>query len=261
MALEPLSSMAQSISIGATYEHYKRKQYTVLGVARDSETLKEMVVYQALYGEKHMWVRSVEMFVQMVEVDGKTEPRFQQVCQHSANKRAKTGETEETKQDATFEFALQTFFNNNLMPGMAYGCVQDPDRPGHWATFTKPPEKGLLMYQDGAGGFGWHAYSDVFRMPDDTYMVQTDTEGSSQMGGKEEQDIFVQPCATLFDVLQELVRAGGPDPNTCRKMLDSIYGKEAAKHAAKDISKLPKSTPSTQALYETSVRGDYRHPR
>ena len=54
------------IVIGGKYEHYKGKPYRVLAVARHSETLEEMVVYQALYGEKEVYVRPLQMFVEKV---------------------------------------------------------------------------------------------------------------------------------------------------------------------------------------------------
>lgn len=65
-----------SIVIGGKYEHYKGKPYRVLAIARHSETLEEMVVYQQLYGEKGVWVRPLGMFLENVEVDGKVIPRF-----------------------------------------------------------------------------------------------------------------------------------------------------------------------------------------
>lgn len=45
----PISSLAQSISVGGQYEHYKGFRYKVIGVALHTETLEELVVYQALY--------------------------------------------------------------------------------------------------------------------------------------------------------------------------------------------------------------------
>lgn len=58
------------------YRHFKGNEYLVLYVARHSETLEEMVVYQALYGERGIWVRPASMWNELVERDGKTFPRF-----------------------------------------------------------------------------------------------------------------------------------------------------------------------------------------
>ena len=68
-----------SLVIGGKYEHYKGKPYRVLSVAKHSETLEEMVVYQQEYGEKGVWVRPLEMFLEMVEVDGNFVPRFRYI--------------------------------------------------------------------------------------------------------------------------------------------------------------------------------------
>ena len=58
------------------YRHYKGNEYTVLGVAKHSETLEPMVVYRAEYGERGLWVRPAEMFAETVTVNGVTLPRF-----------------------------------------------------------------------------------------------------------------------------------------------------------------------------------------
>jgi len=63
------------------YEHYKGKRYEVLCVAKHSETLEETVIYQALYGDKDIWVRPLKMFEESVEVNGKSVPRFKYVGQ------------------------------------------------------------------------------------------------------------------------------------------------------------------------------------
>jgi hypothetical protein len=58
------------------YRHYKGNEYTVLGIARHSETLEELVVYRQEYGDRGLWVRPAAMFAETVEVDGLTVPRF-----------------------------------------------------------------------------------------------------------------------------------------------------------------------------------------
>jgi hypothetical protein len=61
------------------YRHFKGNEYEVLGVARHSETQEPMVVYRPLYGDGGLWVRTLAMFVEEVERDGKRVPRFARV--------------------------------------------------------------------------------------------------------------------------------------------------------------------------------------
>ncbi|MBQ6248867.1 MAG: DUF1653 domain-containing protein [Oscillospiraceae bacterium] len=58
------------------YRHFKGNEYRVLGVARHSETMEPMVVYQALYGEGGLWVRPAAMWNERVVRDGYDGPRF-----------------------------------------------------------------------------------------------------------------------------------------------------------------------------------------
>lgn len=58
------------------YRHYKGNLYQVIGVARHSETLEEVVVYRALYGEKGLWVRPLAMFKETIIRDGEELRRF-----------------------------------------------------------------------------------------------------------------------------------------------------------------------------------------
>ena len=60
-----------------TYRHFKGKCYEVIGVWRHSETMEEMVVYRALYGEHGLWVRPAAMWTEIVDRDGYHGPRFQ----------------------------------------------------------------------------------------------------------------------------------------------------------------------------------------
>jgi hypothetical protein len=60
------------------YKHYKGKIYDVIGVARHSETLEEMVVYKATYQKEgeNLWVRPLSMFNEIIVVDGARTKRF-----------------------------------------------------------------------------------------------------------------------------------------------------------------------------------------
>jgi hypothetical protein len=62
------------------YKHYKRgDDYTVIDVAFHSETQEALVLYRAEYGERQLWVRPLDMFVESVVVDGQQVPRFRYV--------------------------------------------------------------------------------------------------------------------------------------------------------------------------------------
>lgn len=65
------------------YRHYKGNKYEVLGVARHSETLEEMVVYRALYGEGGLWVRPASMWSQNVTSEGRQIKRFEYIGEAS----------------------------------------------------------------------------------------------------------------------------------------------------------------------------------
>ena len=58
------------------YRHYKGGEYEVIGVAKHTETLEDLVVYRALYDEGQIWVRPLHMFLEEVDIDGKKVSRF-----------------------------------------------------------------------------------------------------------------------------------------------------------------------------------------
>ena len=61
---------------GGRYRHYKGKDYTVIGVARHSETEEELVVYRKEYDDHGLWVRPLAMFMKNVGVNGQVMLRF-----------------------------------------------------------------------------------------------------------------------------------------------------------------------------------------
>ena len=58
------------------YRHFKGNEYQLLYVAKHSETLEELVVYRALYGDGGIWVRPAAMWNQTVFHEGESVPRF-----------------------------------------------------------------------------------------------------------------------------------------------------------------------------------------
>ena len=77
--LVPYSAATLSLVVNGQYEHYSGKRYQVLAVARHSETLEELVCYQALY-DGEVWVRPAVMFTEEVSVNGQMLPRFKLVA-------------------------------------------------------------------------------------------------------------------------------------------------------------------------------------
>ena len=68
------------------YRHYKNLLYEVKATVRHSESLEPMTLYQALYGEKGLWVRPAAMFNETVEINGVVQPRFAWVSEVPAGR-------------------------------------------------------------------------------------------------------------------------------------------------------------------------------
>jgi hypothetical protein len=78
-----------------TYRHYKGQFYNVIGVAKHSETLEEMVIYQTLYGDYGFWVRPKAMFFERVIVNSESVPRFDLITEMPPHIAKKEEHTEE----------------------------------------------------------------------------------------------------------------------------------------------------------------------
>lgn len=66
----------RTLVMNGIYQHFKGKKYKVLLIAKNTETEKDMVVYQALYGDYGYFVRPYSMFVS--EVDHEKYPDVKQ---------------------------------------------------------------------------------------------------------------------------------------------------------------------------------------
>lgn len=69
-----------SIELGL-YKHYKGNIYEVIGVAKHSETLEEMVVYKATYQAEgqNLWARPLKLFLETIIVNGQSVKRFEKI--------------------------------------------------------------------------------------------------------------------------------------------------------------------------------------
>lgn len=65
----------EEIKLGR-YRHFKGNEYEVLYIGKDSETMEDVVIYRALYGQNEVWVRPARMWNETVERDGKIYKRF-----------------------------------------------------------------------------------------------------------------------------------------------------------------------------------------
>lgn len=80
------------------YRHYKGQFYNVIGVAKHSETLEEMVIYQALYDDYGFWVRPKVMFCERVMVGDQSVARFELVTEMPPHIAQKEKHDEESKE-------------------------------------------------------------------------------------------------------------------------------------------------------------------
>jgi cyclomaltodextrinase len=75
-----------SINPHDRYRHYKGKNYKILCLGTNTETLEKEVVYQGLYddpqfGKNPIWVRPLSMFCETIIIDGKEVPRFTKIIE------------------------------------------------------------------------------------------------------------------------------------------------------------------------------------
>ena len=73
------------------YRHFKGTIVEVIGVAKHSETMEDMAVYNHPdpvkgLGENTMWARPLSMFLEEIERDGKKMKRFEFVSEDDESK-------------------------------------------------------------------------------------------------------------------------------------------------------------------------------
>ena len=74
---ELLAEAKKQIEPGSGYQHSKTGgEYTIVDVVLNEATEKPLIIYRAKYGDELTWARELDAFIDMVELNGKTVPRF-----------------------------------------------------------------------------------------------------------------------------------------------------------------------------------------
>jgi len=61
------------------YRHYKGNEYEVTGMAKHSETEEDLIVYFSVKSPEQLWVRPLEMFIEIIELNGEKIQRFKKI--------------------------------------------------------------------------------------------------------------------------------------------------------------------------------------
>jgi hypothetical protein len=69
--------MKEPIITAGRYRHYKGKIYKVIGIAKHSDTLEQMVVFRSVEDERQLWCQPLEEFKGKVRHEGAMVPMFE----------------------------------------------------------------------------------------------------------------------------------------------------------------------------------------
>lgn len=69
----------RTIQPGQIWKHFKGGLYIVIGVARNSETMEDEVIYKDMYGLGQLWARPLSMWNEHINRGAYSGPRFKYV--------------------------------------------------------------------------------------------------------------------------------------------------------------------------------------
>ena len=67
------------VEVNKIYRHYKGNKYKVLAIGRHTESLEDLVIYEALYDNHEIWCRPISMWEEEIEINGKIVKRFEKI--------------------------------------------------------------------------------------------------------------------------------------------------------------------------------------
>lgn len=67
------------IYVGETYKHFKGNVYKIIAIAKNSETLEDLVIYQQINDPSKIWARPINMFNDKITRDNTTFKRFTKI--------------------------------------------------------------------------------------------------------------------------------------------------------------------------------------
>ena len=146
----------QKPAAGEFYRHFKGELYQIKMLARDSSSLKEMVVYQAMYAPYAYWVRDLEEFISEVDKekypDAKQRCRFEKVAFEISGNGSPvkpSGEKEEGRENVRTETAEANISDDMLKKALKSG---QPQRYlDERITEEEIAQRGLLQLLDAEG--------------------------------------------------------------------------------------------------------------
>lgn len=68
-----------NIKVGETYKHFKGNFYKIIAIAKHSETMEDLVIYQQIDDVTKIWARPINMFNDTIIKDNVSYKRFTKI--------------------------------------------------------------------------------------------------------------------------------------------------------------------------------------
>lgn len=68
-----------NIKVGETYKHFKGNIYKIIAIAKHSETMEDLIIYQQIDEPTKVWARPINMFNDTIIKDNVSYKRFTKI--------------------------------------------------------------------------------------------------------------------------------------------------------------------------------------